>query len=265
MCRVLLVLTIGAAFACVDGEPARAQTNDERAQQIYLQAEQDYNSGDLLTAIVEWQQAVLLKPTSTKTEQRLNEACEKLLVGGGLGGYTSYLMADIHAKYGEIDEARRELEAARKVFPTARCIREKLAELSGAGAPKKASTQGERPVATEDSSPKTVRAERFELVDAKGNVRGIIATLPDGSPSISLRDSKGVPIVAAYVSSDQAGISVGTDKAHAWLSYRPDAGASFSLADSNGRPRISFMMTKENKPLIMLLDASGQLLWYPQW
>lgn len=256
---IRVALAVLAALAVAPTVLAGAHSNEQLARQHFVQAETDYASGDLLTAYVEWQQALLLKPSSVETEKRLDEAGQKMLVGGGMLGLVHYQFAEMHIGLGDLESARTELQLAHKVFPTSRCIKQRLAELESK------TRQGTPASAVEPEAKanvvayQTVRAQRFELVDSQGNIKGAFKTLPDGSPSIVLADSAGRVAVEASVMKDGPGIKLRDPAGNTVLcaAVVKDTPA-IMLFDSAGNPAITATLLK-GRPFITVGCAGVQM------
>jgi len=78
-----------------------------------------------------------------------------------------------------------------------------------------------------------VRARRFELVDARGNVRAVLGTQSDnGAPGFLVSDSAGRPRIALHVS--------------------PEDAPAFDLLDASGAPRVHVALDAEGAPLVTL-------------
>ena len=86
--------------------------------------------------------------------------------------------------------------------------------------------------------PQVIRAQRFELVDAQGRVRGEMSMSADGrGPGLMLSDEKGNP---------RAGL---------WL--LPDGSPVLSLADEKCQPRAVFGMSSDGTPGLAMRDMGG--------
>lgn len=84
-----------------------------------------------------------------------------------------------------------------------------------------------------------VRAERFELVDKTGQLRGGMITSEDGTASIALSDRNGRPMIIAGVEKD-------------------GRNATFSISDDSGRERIVLKMSEDGIPLAILRGNDGK-------
>ena len=87
-----------------------------------------------------------------------------------------------------------------------------------------------------------VRANRFELVDAKGKVRSILAMTPDDEPRLALADRAG--------------------KIQAMLSIEPvpgdlDGVPTLRLFDKAGKMRTDIKLNRDGDPLIVLRNKNG--------
>jgi len=84
---------------------------------------------------------------------------------------------------------------------------------------------------------KVVRAERFEVVDAKGEVPAVLAVREDGTPYLALFDAD--------------------EEVRAILAVLPSATPDLYLCDADGKPRASLAVW-EDGPSLRLRDAKGK-------
>jgi hypothetical protein len=83
----------------------------------------------------------------------------------------------------------------------------------------------------------SVRARRFELVDAKGEVRAVLGTQADsGAPGFLVSDSAGRPRVALHVSAEDA--------------------PAFDLLDATGAPRVHVALALDGAPVLTLFGPT---------
>jgi hypothetical protein len=83
----------------------------------------------------------------------------------------------------------------------------------------------------------SVRARRFELVDARGEVRAVLGTQADsGAPGFLVSDSAGRPRVALHVS--------------------PEDAPAFDLLDATGAPRVHVALGEDGSPVLTLFGAT---------
>ena len=94
---------------------------------------------------------------------------------------------------------------------------------------------------TKATAPKVVRAQRFELVDAEGRVRGALAFSPDGSPALVFTGAEGKSAAAL-------GVLTGS---------RPN----LMLADKKGKPRAVLTLLTDGTPAFVLWDKEGKVMW----
>lgn len=85
---------------------------------------------------------------------------------------------------------------------------------------------------------KVVRAERIELVDRAGVVRGLLATGPDGSPEITFSDALGVTQVSLRRLTDHA--------------------PRLTFADRNGKGRLCLALDVDGAPTLWMFDKAGK-------
>ena len=82
-----------------------------------------------------------------------------------------------------------------------------------------------------------VRSRRFELVDAKGEVRAVLGTQVDsGAPGFLVSDSAGRPRIALHVS--------------------PDDTPAFDLLDATGAPRVHVALGTDGAPVLTLFGPT---------
>ncbi len=112
------------------------------------------------------------------------------------------------------------------------------------------------------SGPDVVRAQRFELVDAEGRVRALLAMSLDGRPGLAFLDEKG---------EGRAGLVLGTDgptlelwdkkgKLRARLAVHPDLGPALTLHDEQGVMRAGLLAGTDGRPGLAFLDEKGKPL-----
>jgi hypothetical protein len=102
-------------------------------------------------------------------------------------------------------------------------------------------TQGNGGDGHGDASPgpvaDNVRARRFELVDARGEVRAVLGTQADnGAPGFLVSDRAGRPRLALHVS--------------------PDDAPAFDLLDATGAPRVHVALGDDGAPVLTLFGAT---------
>lgn len=109
-----------------------AQANEAKAREHYLAGESALKSGDMLTAVVELETAVKLKPSSEFSAKMLALAAAKL-GSDGTEAYAHYMSVSDLQDQGKLDDAGKELELALKYRPgdrTPDCLSRKAAELA---------------------------------------------------------------------------------------------------------------------------------------
>jgi hypothetical protein len=89
------------------------------------------------------------------------------------------------------------------------------------------------------AAPKVVRAQRFEVVDAEGRVRGEIGLGTDGhTPGLMFCNDKG--------------------KVCAMLVVSPDGSSSLMLSDAKGGTRGALMVGSDGRPNLWLYDGNAK-------
>jgi hypothetical protein len=132
----------------------------------------------------------------------------------------------------------------------------------------------------------TVRARRFELLDARDQVRAVLGTQTDnGAPGFLVSDSTGRPRLALHVSPDDSPaldlldasgaprvhLALGDDgtpsltlfggphkPAQALLTVTADGAAHLRLAQADGHTRLFCSIQPDGTPYLSLMDAEGR-------
>ena len=89
------------------------------------------------------------------------------------------------------------------------------------------------------SAPEVIRAQRFDLVDAEGRVRGRLSIASSSGPALLLYDQEG-------------GV-----RARVWLSL--DGSPTLNLYDTDGRGGVSAFPGTDGNPGVCLRDKEGTL------
>lgn len=89
-------------------------------------------------------------------------------------------------------------------------------------------------------APEVIRAQRFELVDAEGRLRGVVGSTVDASVAVALYDEKG--------------------RGRAGLALFPDGSPGLVLFDEKGKPRATLALLPDSGPGLVLLDEKGEAL-----
>ena len=89
------------------------------------------------------------------------------------------------------------------------------------------------------SAPEVIQAQRFELVDAEGQVRGRLTVASSTGPALLLYDEDG------------------SVRARLWLSL--DGSPSLNLYDTDGRGGVSAFPGTDGNPGVCLRDKEGTL------
>lgn len=132
LCLVASVLIAGlcAGLAVAGDQPAAP--DEEQARQHYLLGEAAMRSGDVLTAVVEWQTTLRLKPSSAYTAKVLTTATGRL-GPDGKEAYAHYVKTCDLTDSGKLDDAGKELGLALAYRPkgqTPKCLTAKALELA---------------------------------------------------------------------------------------------------------------------------------------
>ena len=113
----------------------------------------------------------------------------------------------------------------------------------GAGKPfKPPSILGKKPSGQENPTGKTIRGDRFELVDGKGKVRAVLEMTPSDEPRLALADRTG---------QIQAMLSVEPVPGH------PDGIPTLRLFDKAGKPRTDISLNSDGDPVVVLRNKNG--------
>lgn len=92
---------------------------------------------------------------------------------------------------------------------------------------------------TAGEAAETVRARRFELIDARGNTRGILACDADsGAPTVTFTDSAG-----------RTRVTVGI----AWNDM-----PSIQLMGEDGKARVALVARPEGTGMVLVVDGEGR-------
>jgi len=105
-----------------------------------------------------------------------------------------------------------------------------------------------------------VRANRFELVDTKGRLRGSFASGNDGSITLCLNDSAGKSSVALGVTAENIPLVALTDmagKTRMTLGVRAGGGPGMWLVDAAGKIRSAIAVEDNGAPSLALYDTAG--------
>jgi plastocyanin len=100
----------------------------------------------------------------------------------------------------------------------------------------------QKPSGQESPAEKTVRANRFELVDGKGNVRAVLAMTPDDEPRLALADRSGQIQVMLSIEP---------------FPGKPDGIPTLRLLDKAGKPRTDISLGSDGNPVITLRNKNG--------
>lgn len=153
--RLILLLVasflVFSVFGCTWAVDTLAQDNEAKAREHYLIGESAMKSGDLLTAVVEFETVLRLKPTSAYTAKLLEATAPKLGDDGKEAHAHYNKAADLQAQ-GKLDDAGTELGLALKYNPkgqTPKCLTDKALEL----AQLQKEADAKKPVATPEVKP----------------------------------------------------------------------------------------------------------------
>jgi hypothetical protein len=112
-----------------------------------------------------------------------------------------------------------------------------------------------KPAAPQQPVPQTIRAQRIELTDDKGNVRVVIGIGTEGEAIIKLLDKNGKPTVALR-SDDGLGI-LNEDGKPKIVAGAAGAGYGISVFDSKGKPRCTLTIV-DDEPYLAMSDSNGK-------
>ena len=90
------------------------------------------------------------------------------------------------------------------------------------------------------AAPEVVRAQKFEVVDAGGRVRGELGMV-EGGPALILYDEKG------------------GKRAYLWFS--PATQPQLTFIDWKGLPRAWLLLSPDGRPDLALFDGKGERTW----
>ncbi len=105
-----------------------------------------------------------------------------------------------------------------------------------------------------------VRGERFELVDASGNVLAVLGPQHNGSPGLTLYGKEGTPSLRLAVNPAGGGnifILDQEERARVNLLVTPEGQPFFHFLDQNERGRAGFGLSVDGDPKLFLCDAEG--------
>jgi len=120
-------------------------------------------------------------------------------------------------------------------------------------------------------TPKVIKAERFEVVDANGKGRAVLAVYPDRSAGLTIFGVNGKPRATLGVQpsqtpsidpSDIPRLSLIDANGKERVSLRLDfLGSGLAQNDANGKPRSALGLTSTGHPHLYLWDAKGKSHW----
>jgi len=108
-----------------------------------------------------------------------------------------------------------------------------------------------------------VRAERFELVDSSGEVRGAWYYAEDGSSGIALSDQRGtVRVLLDFAGDDGEGLTLRDreGKLAAWVGIGSDGNPRVHLFDKQERPRCGLELNADGSAEVAVYDEEGKAL-----
>ena len=116
----------------------------------------------------------------------------------------------------------------------------------------KAATRG-----TKSTISETVKAKRFELVDAEGNARGMFYITSHGDPGLVLNDSAGNARAGVGIYKGEPGLELDDSAGNALGMFTLSKGEPcLEVCDARGTERGEFGMVK-GEPKLSLLDSAG--------
>ena len=132
VCAAFLLAAGPIAAFCDDQPTTIAQDNEQKAQIHYVNGETANKAGDVLTAVVEWEAALTLKPSSALSAKCLVAAAAKL-GDEGRNAYAHYVNAVDLERQNKLDEAAEEVSLAQTYKPSGSvpsCLTVKAAEIT---------------------------------------------------------------------------------------------------------------------------------------
>lgn len=115
-------------------------------------------------------------------------------------------------------------------------------------------------VALNMRTPDEVKARRFVVVDAQGQVRAGLLLTADGSPWLALRDTQGE--LRAELGVDDSGTASlamrdAQGRARAELGVDDKGLVGLLLSNAQGKPRAALSVDEDNKVILSMNDAQG--------
>ena len=113
---------------------------------------------------------------------------------------------------------------------------------------------------------KVVRAAQFQVVDSQGEVRAALGLLPDGTPSLALREKDGT-LRAALVLPGRLDGAPGLvlfdkeGKTRAGVMVLKDGSPGLFLDDKDEKVRAALGVFPDGSPGLDLRDKDGKVLW----
>lgn len=107
--------------------------------------------------------------------------------------------------------------------------------------------------------PKTLVAEQFRLVDARGNTRAVLSCAPDGSPSLLFEDAQGHARAQVGMKGSRSIVNLddGDGKARVQLLVEEDGAVGLALHDAQGQARVTLNLAPDGSPTLALRDKTG--------
>ncbi len=106
----------------------------------------------------------------------------------------------------------------------------------------------------------TLRAEKIELVDAKGKTQGILFVGERGA-TLSLNDASGKPRIALEAAEERPTLELYDAKGTSLVSLSAEAeGASLAISDGAGKPRVT-QGVFQGDAWVSVLDPTGKVLY----
>ncbi len=106
----------------------------------------------------------------------------------------------------------------------------------------------------------TVRAQRFELVDADGKVRGIFGIQADKTVGLTVQTADGKPLITLAASGTNIPAVTLTDaqgNKRAAMCIKDDGSVAISTNDAKGNVRTTLTVDKSDRPHVALQDPDG--------
>jgi hypothetical protein len=108
------------------------------------------------------------------------------------------------------------------------------------------------------STSEVIQAQRFELVNAQGEVVGALASTDDG-PGLRLYDSNGKARLTVAVEADGPAVTLlaADEKPKARLNLGNDGHPGLALIDTSGKTRYDLRLRQDERPCMLFWDVTA--------